>query len=483
MRRCSILSVLLVACYLAVAQTASNKGNDGNLLVTNMQSDFDLLLKSIEEVHGGIYRYANADVVDRHFKTHKEKVNTCRDKYDFITVVSETLAGLRDGHLRLEYDERTVTELDNANLFPLILSLEGDRAIIAFNDTRDDKQLLPGMELVSVNGTPTREVVERMIPRISGDGFIETGKLWQIERRFATYYWLFIEQCSDYAIEARSTGGSLIKVKLQGVKRNERTTNRSSNPVNSGMHRNLPPSDRPNVDLTIQEGVATIWVGGFQGSGFKTELDAALEEINRKKITSVILDLRGNGGGVDEYGAYLVSQFTDKPFRYFDHIHLRSVNPSFTTWKADTYEDLKTGTTPDPKGGYLVTSRLHSGVGTQQPAKNPFLGKLTVLMNGGTFSTAADVTATLHNMRRGTFVGEESGGGYEGNTSGLNARVTLPRSGLSVRISLYDYWNAVKPQVRGRGTIPDHPIENKVEELLKGRDTQMDFARRLATRD
>jgi C-terminal processing protease CtpA/Prc len=129
-----------------------------------------------------------------------------------------------------------------------------------------------------------------------------------------------------------------------------------------------------------------------------------------------------------------------------------------------------------------VQSNLHSGVGIQQPGKYPFLGKVVVLLNGGTFSTAADVTATLHNRKRATFVGEESGGGYEGNTSGLNARVTLPHSGLSVRISLYDYWNAVTPVQKSRGTIPDQAVESRIADLANGKDDQLARALQIAAK-
>jgi C-terminal processing protease CtpA/Prc len=123
---------------------------------------------------------------------------------------------------------------------------------------------------------------------------------------------------------------------------------------------------------------------------------------------------------------------------------------------------------------------MHSGVGEQKPAERPFTGELLVLTDGRTFSTSADVTATLHNMKRATFVGEETGGGYEGNTSGLNALVVLPNSRLQLKIMMFDYYNAVKPALRGRGTIPDHPVPLRVEDLLAGVDTQMQRAEALA---
>jgi len=110
----------------------------------------------------------------------------------------------------------------------------------------------------------------------------------------------------------------------------------------------------------------------------------------------------------------------------------------------------------------------------------PFLGKLIVLMDGNTFSTAADVTAVLRQMKRATFVGEESGGGFEGNTSGRNASLTLPNSKLSLRVQMSGYWNAVSGGERGRGTQPDFPVEKKVSDLLRGVDAPMEKALALA---
>jgi hypothetical protein len=92
----------------------------------------------------------------------------------------------------------------------------------------------------------------------------------------------------------------------------------------------------------------------------------------------------------------------------------------------------------------------HQGILEQASGKFPFLGKVIVLMDGRTFSTAADVCATLHHLKRATFVGEESGGGYCGNTSGLGAKVVLPNSKLSSRIPMWGYWNA-------RRQTPGHP--------------------------
>ena len=88
-----------------------------------------------------------------------------------------------------------------------------------------------------------------------------------------------------------------------------------------------------------------------------------------------------------------------------------------------------------------------------------FRGRLWVLTDGGTFSTAAEFCAVARSLGRATFVGEETGGTYEGNTSGTFAILTLPRTGVRVVIPLVRYVLAVKPsKSRGRGIIPDYPV-------------------------
>jgi C-terminal processing protease CtpA/Prc len=181
----------------------------------------------------------------------------------------------------------------------------------------------------------------------------------------------------------------------------------------------------------------------------------------------------------------LVSYLTDKPFRYFDHINVKTISPSFkehSDWRGGEREgQLRREMIVNPAGGYLVPPSLHPGVAEQAPGKYPFLGKVFVLIDGGSFSTTADFCAVTHHLKRATFIGEETGGGYYGNNSGMQTVVTLPNSKARVRVPMYEYWNAV-PGYDGkrRGTRPDHVVETKVANLLRGVDEQLELALKLA---
>ena len=166
---------------------------------------------------------------------------------------------------------------------------------------------------------------------------------------------------------------------------------------------------------------------------------------------------------------------------------MKTLSPSFKEhldWPADAERILRDATTVDPAGGYLVAAKLHPGVGEQQPGKCPFPGKVFVLIEGGTFSTAADFCAVTHHLKRATFIGEETGGGYYGNNSGLMPTLRLPNSKVGIRLPMYGYWNAV-PGYDGkrRGTIPDHAVEMRVADVLRGIDAPLDLATKLATTD
>lgn len=110
------------------------------------------------------------------------------------------------------------------------------------------------------------------------------------------------------------------------------------------------------------------------------------------------------------------------------------------------------------------------------------MGKVFVLIDGGTFSTAADFCAVVHHLGRATFMGEETGGGYCGNNSGLMATLTLPNSKLKVRLPMFEYWNAVAGyDGTRRGTRPDQVVEVRTADLLRGVDEPLEQARKLAT--
>jgi hypothetical protein len=470
----SSLRTIVTATLLVASRAAALPAQDAaarTLTVDEAQRDFDTLRHALEEAHGALYRFVPKAELDRRFDAHRKRLDRPVRRNELLGVLREMLAEVGDGHASVDLDDQTAATLAAAPLIPIRTVIEGDRMIIVSNDTPNDTLLRPGMEVTSINGHTPSQILAVLLPKISRDGFIETGRRSRVGRALSNQFHLFVDQSPTYAISARDAAGRSVSVTLPGVTDAERAKN--ANEVNAPYRAAFARIDAPveNISLrTVGNRIAVLRVRGFGGERFPAELDSVVSAAVDAGTRAMILDLRGNGGGVDQFGALLVSKFRSSPFRYFDHIHLTTIKPSFATWKPSTFDETRDGTVPDPRGGYLVTTRLHSGVGEQQPAAKPFLGPLVVLMDGATFSTAADVTAVLRSQGRATFIGEETGGAYEGNTSGLNAQIVLPASGFKSKIQMYGYVNAVKPAASGRGTIPDYVVPRTTSDLLRGVD-------------
>lgn len=476
----------LICAFLLLVGTSAATQSSG-LEPAQLQNDFDVLRRAVEEVHGGLYRFTPKPDLDRVFASARATLNRPMTKLAFAATVSEALAAVRDGHMRLEYDEATVSAMAAAPMLPLRVAHENGRYVVTSNDTPNDGLIQPGMELVSVNGRPIAAVAAAIAPKLSPDGFVESGRPWRLARGFAQNYWLYLEQTSTFTVVARTADGRDVTAALPGVRSADRVKNAGTNPVNANMAANTARLDGASdlISLTFENGgaVGRLRIRGFDGPTFVADLDKAIAALHERGSKALVLDLRGNGGGVDTYGAALVSQFVSGPFRYFDHIKVTTTEPSFATWPSSTTARLKSGTKPASGGGFLVQPDLHPGVAEQQPSRRPFLGKLVVLIDGGTFSTAADVCAQLRARTQAIFIGEETGGAAEGNTSGLNAQIVLPNSGLKLKVQMYGYWNAIdtsrpgaRATPRGRGTLPDVTVVRTVADTLAGRDAGLERA-------
>jgi C-terminal processing protease CtpA/Prc len=87
---------------------------------------------------------------------------------------------------------------------------------------------------------------------------------------------------------------------------------------------------------------------------------------------------------------------------------------------------------------------------------------------------ASVVASLLKGNKRAIFIGEESGGTMEGNTSHQSARLVLPNTKIRVAIPLVKTTNAV-PFTKGRGVAPDYPVTPDIRDILKGVDTELNF--------
>ena len=96
------------------------------------------------------------------------------------------------------------------------------------------------------------------------------------------------------------------------------------------------------------------------------------------------------------------------------------------------------------------------------------------MTDGWSFSTCADVATVLHFHKWATFIGEETGGGYDGNTSGNSKSLTLSNSNIRVNLPMWNYTTVnLGHEFTHRGVIPDYPVHQTQFEFVKDIDMVM----------
>ena len=153
--------------------------------------------------------------------------------------------------------------------------------------------------------------------------------------------------------------------------------------------------------------------GGETLEHFATRLFAHVDSVGDERL---ILDLRGNGGG----------------------------------------------------NNYLNQPLVH-GLIASRAVNRP--GRLFVIVDGGTFSAAVSLAAAVERETHALFVGEPTGEGP--NSCGDPRRVTLPGSGLVVRISALD-WQQSDPRDRRPWIAPDLPVSLTFADVLAKRDPALE---------
>ncbi|WP_313361328.1 S41 family peptidase [Empedobacter sp.] len=115
---------------------------------------------------------------------------------------------------------------------------------------------------------------------------------------------------------------------------------------------------------------------------------------------------------------------------------------------------------------------------TVKPQKNTFKGNIYILCSGKTYSGGSEFVSIAKSYSNAIIIGEETGGGFYGQTSGSYVQLLLPNSQLKVRIPLLKFYTTFTSDKIpfGRGVIPDYEVEPTFEEYINGTDSELEFA-------
>lgn len=446
------------------------------LTPAQLKADLRLAREALQEVHGGIYRYSTRQEVERAFEAAEARLDHPMDAWAFLRILAPAVATVRCGHTGVQWAPEMLKQLEQAALLPLDVKLIDGKVFIL----RDyaSAGALAGSEIVSINGLPASSIVATLTAAAPGDGFIPTGRASRIARTFKEGLFNQLGMQGQFALQVRSAKGGAQLVTLSGQ------------PLAAleAASASLYPQDQRSkkfIELSLlDEGrIARLKVFNFLDDAEEDDgeslLRLAFEKIAASGAQALLLDLRDNGGGEDSLGKQLFAHLVERPFPYYEQLRVNRPGLSFASHVEGRAGISEAALLPRPGGGY--TQRSHPNLGMQKPAAPTFKGKVIALINGASFSTTAELITQLHDKRRAVFVGEESGGAYQGNSSGRSVTLILPNSALKVIIPLVTYTLAISAShPNGRGVTPGHAVTPSIDDYLAGRDRQLETALMLA---
>lgn len=444
-----------------------------------LQEDFKALYHSLKISYPSLYRYRSEEYMN-HFYTQTlanlQEGNTLRD---FYKIISSFISKIGDGHMKVAFPTYFFeSEYENKKRFPFKVTFLKEEAFIAENYSGND--LLSHARILSIEGESIQSLTSKIAEFIPSDGYNVTGKYHKMADNFSFYYSLVSDTSDSINIDFIPEGQTNVQSASIGLIP-ESTIRQIM------VDKHLSPSETTfDYKREGNVGVMTLRTFNYPDS-FMPFVDESFKEIAEANLKKLILDLRGNGGGEESNAIHLYSYLTTGPFLYYDRYEVnappqKTIDQESTLISYETLNFFSSISAIDGENRCILSKLEPLGDQFLDPkqlispkSENHFDGEVVVLIDGGSFSATSEVCAIMQRDKRATFIGGETGGGFDGNTSGIYDQITLPNSRLTIKVPLVKYVSAVEEAdfLYGRGVIPDFSVNAYGK---TSRDQMMDFA-------
>lgn len=446
-----ILLIPLLCCKLAVGQSTVFSTEE-------VSADLQTLHTSLKKAHFDAFFYTEGSTFDSTFRAlHASITGDSIGLLQTTGLFQQLVSTINNGHTEIDFPASAYTEYAYADgtVFPLELAFEDGQALIRKNWS-DNEGLSLGVEVLRINGIEIGTILERIYPHVSAERpYFKNAKIEVTS--FPRLYWQVYGAQDEFEVELR-IGEGVVSMTIPAVNLIEGYEMIRTEVLDASKH------------LEFMGTTAYLDPGNFAGDeeAFRQFIDSAFTVISENRSENLIIDLRNNAGGNDEFSDHLVSYIADRPFKWNSSFTLKTsrllkehIRANFDTTYAFWQEALRR-----PNGEQYPYEFEPQ---TPQSEERRFAGKVYVLANRQTHSQAAVTVAQMQDFGFATVVGEETG--EYPSLLASQFQFTLPNTGIVVKIAKGHIVrvNGSKEEI---GVVPDIYIRDhlldKEDEILEG---------------
>ena len=471
----------------------------------NLKADVAFTQEKLQKLQPNLYWYISKEKLDAKFDSLKSSISEPMTSIEFHKKLVTVTNAIGQGHLYLyqktkKYDKtflKSITKKGKGPLSQFEFEVFDNKLYVAKNKSTN-LSIKVGTEVLSVNGHNSSALLSDFSRFFTSDGYNKTFFKYGLSQRFSSYYssrhgildsltygFKMQDSSKTIVIKRLLLDSSQIKKAKVVLTTAQKKAKRKKNKL-LGFDADTKTYMR-NLSFVKQDSsVAIIKIKGFKDGNFKKCYQLFFESIKNNKSKTLVLDLRNNGGGRLDEISNLYTYLADSTFIFLKPSELASKT---SLMQMDYFKGTSLWLKPFQIVGapffysflYLKTYKnngkfyFNTKTKRQKIAENNFKGKIYVLINGGSFSASSIISSNLKGSKRATFVGEETGGSYNGTVAGQMPNIKLPHSELLLKVGLMAFTPYYQTDVEGRGIFPDVEILPTVTDRISNVDREMEW--------
>lgn len=308
--------------YLLTVFFAINANAQNQVLTLQQQTeDFEIFKGGLNEGHSGMYNFITKENFEKKCDSIKNTFKDGVSVEDYYLQLRFLITSLNHGHDRINLPTNgqinyKMGVLDLSRLYlPFQFMILKDKLVVL--EDCSNEQLIPKYAIVkSINGISSKKLIEKMLSFMPSDGINQTFKTYSLYNYFYFHHLFNLFYPSNKGVKLEiEKDRTHYYVELQNPKtidstyfaKNNKSISEYSNPLE--FRTNLP-------NQTAYLRITSFYKGFIENYNqqYESFLENSFSEIRRKGINDLIIDIRNNEGGGDNYENILFSYFNQNSF-------------------------------------------------------------------------------------------------------------------------------------------------------------------------